>query len=221
MNVVPVRVPEPARRLLAAAGARPPVPRPEAPGPVVYPVTDATPFDELVKRAEAHTDRPTHLLVLSRLGAHPDARHPALRRLWSLEEGARASGLPTLTLRFAPLVGPATPLWTRLRARPALPRGGRQLVNPVAESDAVETLRRALAGAAAWEGWYEVAGAEAWTLAELRDLAAAAGPGPDAGAWEPPLEEIAEHRLAECQPWASHFGITPAPVADAVRGVAA
>lgn len=221
MNVVPVRLPEPARRLLAAAGARPAVPRPEVPGPVVYPVSDATPFDELVKRAEARTDRPTHLLVLSRLGAHPDARHPALRRLWSLEEGARASGLPTLTLRFAPLVGPASPFWLRLRSRPALPRGGRQLVHPVAESDAVETLRRALAGAAAWAGWYEVAGPEAWTLAELRDLAAAAGPGSDPGAWEPALEEIAEHRLAECEPWAAQFGIAPSHVADAVRGAAA
>lgn len=157
------------------------------------------------------------VLVLSRLGAHPDARHPALRRLWRLEEHVRGGGAPALTLRFAPVLGPGAPLWDRLRARPALPRGGRQLVNPVSERDALETLRRALDGRAAWRDWFEVAGPAAWTLAELRDLAAAAGRGATAGAWEPPLEEMAEHRLAECEPWASHFGITPESVADAVR----
>ncbi len=166
-------------------------------------------------------ERRFRVLALSRLGAHPDARHPALRRLWRLEEHVRGSGAPVLTLRFAPLLGPATPLWERLRTRPALPRGGRQLVNPASERDALETLRRALDGRAAWTGWYEVAGDEPWTLAELRDLAAAAGPGPARGAWEPPLEEMAEHRLAEAGPWASHFGLMPEPVANAVREVAA
>lgn len=156
-------------------------------------------------------------LVLSRLGAHPDARHPALRRLWRLEEHVRGGGAPTLTLRFAPLLGPAAPLWNRLRTRPALPGGGRHLVNPASERDALETLRRALDGRAAWTGWYEVAGDRPWSLAELRELAAAAGRGADAGDWEPPLEEIAEHRLSDAGPWASHFGLKPEPVEDAVR----
>ena len=160
--------------------------------------------------------RPFRVLALSRLGAHPDARHPALQRLWRLEEHLRGGGAPTLTLRFAPLLGAATPLWRRLRSRPALPRGGRHVLNPVAEQDALETLRRALDGRAGWKGWFEVAGPEAWSLAELRDLAVCAGPALDAGAWEPPLEEMAEHRLAECEPWASHFGIAPAGVAACV-----
>jgi uncharacterized protein YbjT (DUF2867 family) len=163
--------------------------------------------------------RPCRALVLSRLGAHPDARHPALQRLWRLEEQVRGGGQPSLTLRFAPVLGPDTPLWNKLRARPSLPRGGRQLLNPVSERDALETLRRALDGRVTWAGWYEVAGPEAWTLAELRDLAAAAGPGPGAGAWEPPLAEMAEHRLAESGPWAEHFGLAPERVADAVREV--
>ena len=48
---------------------------------------------------------------------------------------------------------------------------------------------------------------------ELSDLAAASGGPRDGAAWEPTLEEIAEHRLAESEPWASHFGITPTPIA--------
>jgi uncharacterized protein YbjT (DUF2867 family) len=161
--------------------------------------------------------RPFRALVLSRLGAHPDARLPALQRLWRLEEHVRGGGAPTLTLRFAPLLGPATPLWNRLRSRPVLPRGGRQLLNPVSERDALETLRRALDGRAPWGGWFEVAGPEAWNLAELRELATQAGRGPEAGEWEPPLEEMAEHRLAESEPWASHFGLAPERVSDGVR----
>jgi uncharacterized protein YbjT (DUF2867 family) len=165
--------------------------------------------------------RPVRVLVLSRLGAHPDARHPALAALWRLEEAARACGWPVLTLRFAPLVGPGAPFWNRLRTNPALPGGGRKLLNPALEADAIETLVRALDGRAAWDGWYEVAGPEVWRLAELRELAAAAGPGQDAGAWEPPLAELAEHKLAESQPWRAHFGIVPAPIAEGVRERAA
>jgi len=157
------------------------------------------------------------VLVLSRLGTHPDARTPALQRLWRLEEHVRGGGAPTLTLRFAPLVGPGSPLWNRLRTRPSLPRGGRQLLNPVAEADAVETLERALAGRAAWPGWFEVAGPEVWSLAELRELASAAGRGADAGAWEPPLDELAEHRLAEAGPWLEHFAMNATPIEACVR----
>ncbi len=159
------------------------------------------------------------LLVLSRLGAHPDAPAPGLRRLWDLEERARASGLPALVLRVAPLLGPASPLWLRLRARPRLPRGGRKLLDPVAEADVVETLDRALAGRAAWGGWFEVAGPEAWSLAELLDLAGRAGPPlpPDAGAWEPPLGELEAQRPAEAGPWLAHVGLDVPPLAERVR----
>src|SRR5213075_1100163 len=51
------------------------------------------------------------LLVLSRIGVHPDAKAPGLAALWKLEERARASKLPMLTLRLAPMVGPRSPLW--------------------------------------------------------------------------------------------------------------
>ncbi len=79
----------------------------------------------------------------------------------------------------------------------------------------LETLDRALTGRAAWEGWYELAGAEPFTLAELAALARAAGPRlpAGAGAWEPSHEEMTEHRLAEAGPWSEHFGIVPRPIA--------
>jgi len=158
------------------------------------------------------------VLVLSRVGVHRDARAPALRALWDLEERARAAGPPTLTLRFGPLVGPGSPLWLRLGARPRLPRGGRQLLNPVCEEDALETLARALDGRAAWEGWYEVAGPEVWSLAELAALAAEwSAPGHGRGAWEPPLAELEEHRLCEAGPWLEHFGMSAAPLAPRAR----
>jgi uncharacterized protein YbjT (DUF2867 family) len=173
-------------------------------------------LDRMVAPA-ARSNGGTRLLVLSRVGAHPDARARALRRLWALEERARATGLPHLTLRLGPLVGPRSPLWLELATRPRLPRGGRQILNPVCEDDVVETLERALDGRAAWEGWYEVAGPEAMTLAELAALAAEWPEDPSAGAraaWEPPLEELAEHRLCEAGPWLEHFGIAAHPLAE-------
>lgn len=159
------------------------------------------------------THGPAHcrLLVLSRLGAHPDAGVTSLQALWRLEEAARATGAETLTLRTAPIVGEGSPLWALLRTRPALPGGGRRLVDPVHEADVVATLMQALA-ADAWpagEHWYELAGPERFTWRELADLASAGPSSSAAPAWEPALEEIAEHRLAECEPWLTDFAITP------------
>lgn len=159
-------------------------------------------------------DRRFRALVLSRLGAHPDARAASLQRLWRLEEHVRGGGAPTLTLRLAPVIGPEAPLWRLLRTKPSLPQGGRKLVDPVFEGDVVETLMSALDGRALWQGWYEVAGPERFSWQELASIAAS-NPGPaDGAAWEPSLDEIAEHRLAESEPWASHFGIAPTPVAS-------
>ena len=159
------------------------------------------------------------VLVLSALGAHPDARAPRLRRLWELEESARGLALPVLVLRLGPLIGPDSPLWRKLRSRPRLPRGGRMLIQPVAESDVIETLERALDGRAGWKDWYEVASPEPLTLAELAALAA--GGAPDraslaGAAWEPPLEEMNEHRLAEAEPWLRHFQMTARPIREEV-----
>jgi uncharacterized protein YbjT (DUF2867 family) len=156
------------------------------------------------------------VLTLSLVGAHRDARARRLRRLWDLEERARGSGMPALTLRLAPLVGPQTPLWQRLRTQPRLPRDGCQPLNPVCEEDAIETIDRALRDRVPWDGWYEVAGEEAITLAELAALAAAAGPPlpRGAGEWEPPLAEMAEHRLCEAGPWRERFGIVPGRVSE-------
>ena len=210
---------QPADRLIGALAARGvtlydgPSDLPAGTEPVTLAVSDGPfvfDFAGAVRELGEHRFR---VLVLSRLGAHPDARAASLQRLWRLEEHVRGGGAPTLTLRFAPLVGPDAPLWRWLRTRPALPRGGRKLVNPVYEADALETIVRALSGQAAWEGWFEVAGAETVSLAELRDMAAAS-PGPTRGrACEPTMDEMDEHRLAECEPWASHFGITPVRLA--------
>lgn len=211
-------------RLLAALAQRghsivaSPEALPAGDEPVTLAVADGPMVLNLLGVVRALGTRHFRVLMLSRLGAHPDARADTLRRLWRLEEHVRGGGAPTLTLRLAPLVGPKTPFWRKLRSRPSLPGGGRKLLNPVAESDVVETLARALDGRAPWGDWYEVAGSETLSLAELRDLASRGGPagggsGATGGAWEPPLEEIAEHRLAESEPWASTFGLTPTPIA--------
>ena len=228
MIVVPGALGAPADRLLAALVARG-----ESLRTLVGAEDAPAETDTLVLAPGAFdTDRvcamlarhPVRVLVLSRLGAHPDARASALQRLWALEESVRASGAPVLTLRLAPLVGPLSPLWRMLRSAPALPRGGRTLLNPVAERDAVETLVRALADTRPWrphEDWYEVAGPEPMTLAELRDLAVRAGGPREGGAWEPALEEMAEHRLAEAAPWLERFAMTATPIAAEVAAWAA
>ena len=163
------------------------------------------------------------ILVMSIVGAHPDAAAADLRRLWMLEERARSTGLPVLTLRLGPLVGPRSPLWLHLRSRPRLPRGGRHLVQPVFEADVVETLDRALSGGASWSGWFEVVGGEVLTLEELASLARAAGsPLPaGAGSWEPALAILECQRLGEADPWRRHFKIEPGTVSELARGWAA
>jgi len=216
-----------AERLLAAVAARGQrvVEGPGALGPedatVTLAVSDGPFVLDLLGLVRALGARRFRVLVLSRLGAHPDARAATLRRLWRLEEHVRGGGAPTLTLRLAPLVGPTSPLWRKLRARPALPTAlARRPLHPVHEADAVETLVRALDGRAAWEGWYEVAGVEAVTLAELRERAAATRGPREGGAWEPSLEEMAEHRLAESEPWATWAGLAPTPL-SALAGAGA
>jgi uncharacterized protein YbjT (DUF2867 family) len=96
-------------------------------------------------------------------------------------------------------------------------------VNPVAEDDVVETLDRAIGEGVAATGWVEVAGPEAWSLAELAELAAGAGPPLPrrSGAWEPPLAEMEEHRLAEAGPWLERFGLSPRTLAEQARSWAA
>jgi uncharacterized protein YbjT (DUF2867 family) len=155
------------------------------------------------------------ILVLSRLGVHPDARAKSLRELWNLEELARASGLPVLTIRLGPLVGPSSPLWIKLRRGPWIPRSGRMLLNPLAEPDAIEAIDRVLKGHVPWEGVWELAGPEAITLAELASLAQSLGPfvSSERGSWEPPLTEMLDHRLAEGGRTFEAFGIEPRPIA--------
>ncbi len=188
--------------------------------PLTLVVSDGPAILNLLGVVRSLGPRRFRVLLLSRLGAHPDARADTLRRLWRLEEHVRGGGAPTLTLRLAPLVGPETPFWRKLRSRPDLPGGGRKLVNPVAERDAVETIVRALDGRGPWRDWYEVAGSETFSLAELRDLASRTTGGRN-GEWEPSLEEIAEHRLAEHEPWASAFHLEPTLLAACASAVVA
>ena len=158
------------------------------------------------------------VLVVSALGVHPDARAERLRSLWVLEEAVRETKLPSLVVRLAPLVGRDSPFWRMLRTKPGLGRHAQALVQPVAEADVIDTLDAALAGRAEWEGWYELAGPDVFSLSELVELATSAGSRLPAheGEWEPPLDEIAEHRVAETGPWTAHFGITPRPLAGEV-----
>lgn len=227
MIVAPGVLAAPAGRLLSrlAAEGRPvvldPTGLPSGDAPVTLAIGDGPFVFNFAALVAAIAPRPFRVLLLSRLGAHPDARTASLQRLWRLEEHVRGGGAPTLTLRFAPIVGPDSPLWCRLRRNPPLGARETKLVTPVAEEDAMETLRRALDTHEPFDGWWEVAGPDAWTLGELRELARSEGPARLPGAWEPELEEIAEHRLAECGPWAGRFGITPRPVRAAVRAAVA
>jgi uncharacterized protein YbjT (DUF2867 family) len=159
------------------------------------------------------------LLVIGLIGTHPDARSAALRELWQMEERARGQGRPVLAMRLGPLIGPASPLWLRLRSNPRLPRGGRKLLQPVLEEDVVEAIHRALAGQARWEGCHEIAGPEVWSLAELARLAADSSDtrSESAAAWEPSLDVLEEQRLCEAGPWLEHFGMEARPLGAAAR----
>ncbi len=152
--------------------------------------------------------RGVRLLVLSRIGAHPDARAPGLRDLWRLEEYARVSLMPTLALRLAPLVGDSSPFWRKVASRPGLGRAARAVVMPVLESDAVEALHAALTDSGPWEGWYDIVGAEALTLEQWSALAAEGrGGGGEEIGWEPPLEELLEQRLSEASVWQERYRV--------------
>ena len=62
-----------------------------------------------------------------------------------------------------------------------------------------------------------MAGPEVWSLAELAALAdeSRSVMREATAAWEPSLEELAEHRLAEAEPWAGHFELTPTSIRTA------
>ncbi len=152
------------------------------------------------------------ILVLSWIGAHPDARAQVLRRLWALEEACRATALPALTLRLGPLAGPDSPLWRKLAHSKPAPRLARKLVHPVLESQVVDVIDRALRGGSAWNGWQEIGGADIMSLGECATLARGSGLT-GAGEWEPDLEVLAEQRLIEPAVWARWSGIEPRPVA--------
>jgi len=163
--------------------------------------------------AEGDTGRGDRILVLGWNGVHPDARSPMLHQLWRLEERCRGSGLATLALRLGPLVGATSPLWRMLAHAPLPRRLASKLVHPVTEADVIETVHRALTGAAAWVGWHELGGLDVLSLGELAELARAAGPE-RGGAWEPDRAALAEQRLIEPEPWARWAGVTPRSVIE-------
>src|SRR5206468_9787591 len=152
------------------------------------------------------------VLVLSWIGAHPDAREALLQRLWELEEAARAAAPRVLVLRFAPVVGAGSPLVARLAESPRLEaRLGRSLVQPIHESDAIEGLAQLLSGRVEWRGWYEVCGSDALTVGELAARSAAGAFGrPNARpAWEPSPGVLRAQGMIEWEPWAYACGVTP------------
>jgi uncharacterized protein YbjT (DUF2867 family) len=154
------------------------------------------------------------VLVIGPLGVHPDAPVARLRSLWEIEETCRASGLPVIALRIAPLVGPTSPLWLKLRSRPPLGRRSETLLCPLAEIDAVRVLERVIEEEWTDTQWFEVAGEEILTLAELAGLARDLGPRMPsrAGAWEPALEEIESARIPDLSPWRRRFALATGSV---------
>jgi hypothetical protein len=170
-----------------------------------------------VDEASIDFETADRVLVVGWMGTHPDARAEILKRLWTLEERARSSARPVLTLRLAPLVGPSSPLWLRLAGARRLPDGGRALLNPLVEDDAIETLDRALRGRVPWEGWYEVLGPEIWSLRELADLARRGRAPRDPGCWEPEPAVLLEQRLGESALWIERFGLAPSPLERRAR----
>ena len=151
-------------------------------------------------------------LVLSWIGAHPDARDPLLAALWAREEAARATGLPTLVLRLAPLVGPRSPLLALLKNHPKLDaRLERALVQPVIEADVVEGIAGLINGPFDQSDWYEVCGPDPLSIGEFAQLAQAGHFGALAGApgWEPSPAVLRAQGLSEGDAWARATGVAP------------
>ena len=192
-------------RGLAMTDAASPRPDEESPTLILTPPVDWMALG--VRMAPWRVARGARILVLSRLGAHPDAVAPGLQELWRLEEYARVSLIPTLTLRFGPLVAADSPFWRKLASTPKLGREANAVVMPLLEDDAVQVVARALGETRPAEGWFEITGPEARSLGEWSALAARGGARADAGDWEPALEELVEHRLAEAEVWQERFGL--------------
>ena len=207
----------PASRLLAAArlaagGAAVDPARVQVLGPALARGEAVTPL--------APASAEERLLVMSWIGTHPDATEPLLAALWRLEEDARATGLPVLVLRWAPIVGPASPWCALLAGRPRLDaKLARALIQPIHEDDAIAGLAAALAGHVAWNGWYELCGSEAFTVGELAEAAAAGALGAidAAPAWEPAPGVLRAMGLSEWEYWARASGVTPRSVLAGVR----
>lgn len=163
--------------------------------------------------------RGARLVVLSRVGSHPDARARSLRDLWQLEEHARVSLIPTLVLRLGPLVGEQSPFWLQLGSRPRLRAEGRSVVMPVLEEDALAAVECALREPHPAEGWYEIIGPDARALDEWAEIAGGLGGSPTAvaGTWEPALDELVEHRLSEPEIWQERFGVAARSVVEWAR----
>ena len=212
MIALPVRAMPPVGRLMSALAAR----RPDL---AALPTTTSVWCLDAAGGAPEPTSDGARVLVIGWIGTHRDARDARLRAAWDLEERARSSGLPTLVLRLAPVLGEGEPMWRRLGSRPRLGRRAHRPLQPVLEDDVLATLERALEGRAAWDGWFEVCGDEVLTLGELACLASGWNP-PEPGAWEPPLEIVDEQRLAESGPWREHFEIRPGRVSDWARRAA-
>lgn len=202
---LPGRPDPPAARLLA--------PWRDRTGPEVLALSSGSARPEALDRLleEWMPRRTARLLVLGSLGTHRDAKAGRLRALWTIEEKARSTGLPVLALRLAPLVGPSSPLWLRLRSGGLPARAASFLLQPVAEADVQRTIERAFAEEGDWSGWFEVAGPEPLTLAELSEIAGRGSTG-SRGAWEPSLAEMGEQRLVDVRPWSERFGIQPAAI---------
>jgi uncharacterized protein YbjT (DUF2867 family) len=174
----------------------------------------------VLDRVRLNPDGCARWLVLGWIGTHPDAKAAVSRRAWQIEEACRATNIPTLVLRCAPLVGAQSPLWRRLaHARPGA--GAGRPFQPVLEDDVVSLIRHVASGAPPHDGWFEVAGPEIMTLGELAEHARRHASGNDAGEWEPDPDVLRELPLVEPEIWMRAFGIDAASVTQAASRWAA
>ena len=203
---------EPAPRLLAAAWVRASDAAMDLRGVgVLGPATD----DAQAVTPCVPNDTLERWLVMSWIGAHPDAGDPLLAALWGLEEAARATGLPTLVLRLAPLISRHAPLLSLLAQRPALDaRLARALIQPVLEADVVAGIARFLTGAGLWNDWYKACGPDAISVGELAQFAQAGQFGQVAAlpAWEPSPAVLRAQGLSEQDAWTRATGLAPRSV---------
>lgn len=133
--------------------------------------------------------RVKRMVLLSKLGASSESPHPQLRAAWESEELVRASDMEHLILRPGPIWIQQAPLgtvarWTvRLLGRiPVVGQPG-QRIQPVALTNVVEGLVKAVRIPLARSNTYSVAGPRVYQLDQWMEIVARQLGNPSLKAW--------------------------------------